>query len=79
MGYLFVNTVNDSCKSKICDFYDAFMHEEVRWFDISVDNVFLMDFFETVTGLSKDVNGFELTQFSTFAFHIGLEILLTIF
>lgn len=54
------------------------MNEEVRRFDISMNDVFLMDFFKAVTNLLQNIDNLIFGKFSTFTFDIIFKILLTI-
>ena len=55
------------------------MNKKVSRFNVSVDDIFFVNFFKTVTDLLEDVNDLIFREFSSLTFYILLEISLTIF
>lgn len=55
------------------------MNKKIGRLDVSMDNIFLMYFFEAITNLLQNINDFILGKFSSFAFNVVFKILFTIF
>ena len=71
--------IDCSCKSKVRQFDNSVMNEKVGRFNISVNNVVLVDDLKAIADLHQNILNFSLRKPSSLRFDIGFKILLTIF
>ena len=74
-----VYVVDYSGKAKIRYFDDTVVDEEVCWFDISVNNVILVDYLQSIANLHQNVLDLGLAETSSFRFDVSFKILLAVF
>jgi len=55
------------------------MHQEIRWFDVSMNHVFLVNNLEPIHDLPENVNYLGLPQLTPFPFDVTLEVRLAVF
>jgi hypothetical protein len=55
------------------------VNEKIGRFDISVDDVFIVYFFETVTNLLENIDNFIFRELSSLAFNILFQVSFTVF
>lgn len=66
--------IKGSCETEIGDMCNALMQEDVRGFNVSVNDVVLVEFFETFADLAEILDGFAFGEFATSLFEEFLEI-----